>query len=83
MSFLSPRGRIPGVQVDLPSPNSGRAAGDRSLVLPDQQFRDLSCARVRGQSGPLHSGALRRGGTIAVPVAPRNGLERFQVGRAG
>ena len=69
--------------IILPSPNSGRAAGDRSLVLPDQQFRDLCCTRVRGRSVPLHPGAFRRGGTIAVPVAPPDGRERFQMGEAG
>jgi hypothetical protein len=33
------------------------------------------------ESNCLHK--IRRGGTIAVPVAPRDGRERFQMGEAG
>ncbi len=67
--------RLPHFQVDLPSSNSGRAAGILGLVLPDQLFRELPLTRIRRPSSALHSGARRRG-TSAGPVAPRVRRER-------
>jgi hypothetical protein len=46
------------------------------------QFREHALPRIRGPSVPLHSGA-RRLGTIAGPVARRDGSERSTMERAG
>ena len=81
--ILLPLDRIPGVQVDLPSPNSGCADGDRRSLLPDQQFRILSCTWVRGQSVPLHPGAQPHRGRISHPVAHRDRRERSTMEGAG
>jgi hypothetical protein len=61
--------------------NTGPADGDCGLVLPDQQFRERSCAWARIPFS-LHSSARRRCGTIADPLASRDRRERTEVGRA-
>src|ERR1035441_10055774 len=63
--------RTPGFQVDLLSPNTRRATCRCGSMPPDQQLRELPCARLRAPSVPLHSGALLYRRTIAMPLAAR------------
>jgi hypothetical protein len=70
--------RVPHLQVDLPTSNSGRTAGDRGFVLAY-----LSATAARKPSIPLQSGLRPPRGRIGDVVAPRDGGERPAMEGAG
>ena len=75
---LLPPDRLPHFQVGLPASNSGRADGVCRFRLAD-----LSVTAARKLSVSLQSGPRLPRGTIALPVAPRDGRERSTMEGAG
>src|SRR5271155_2789009 len=74
--ILLPPDRLPHVQVDFCTANSGRADGVCRFGLAD-----LSVKSAGKLSVPLQSGLRPPRGSIRVPVAGRDGCERSEMAR--
>ena len=75
-AILLPPDRLPHVQVDFSTSNSGRADGVCRFGLAD-----LSVKSAGKLSVPLQSGLRPPRGSIRVPVAARDGCERSEMAR--